>query len=142
MSKPLTFFEHARQSYGALPIDADYQWIVSGRDAEGKGDAGEFGITLTIHRPHEPWAHDSAHVTIQSYPDCAVAMAKFVAAGGHEALANVAGPDDVTAALLGCGFVDRSDFAARVVSCPCCIGMGKIRAEDRAAVESALKAKS
>lgn len=31
--EPLYFYEHARQSYGALPLrdDAQYEWIVTGR---------------------------------------------------------------------------------------------------------------
>lgn len=142
MPTPLSFYEHARQGYGTLPLNGDdtHEWHVGGyTDGGGQDGRGEFRLGLWVNRARESWHQDKAFVRLTAYPDAAEAVADFIAAGGLGALLKVEGPDDVTAALLRCGLIDRSEYAERVQPCPCCIGMGKIRADERAAVEGVLR---
>lgn len=130
----LSFYDHHRQSYGALPIREERavaEFMVGDYGShEGLARGGEFAIYLYALQsdPHRPFG-DERYLTpcIRAFSDAGGSLRAFIESGAWDLVAKTAAEkkirdrDDFTALLLGAGLKDRSDHpVGHQPVCDCC----------------------
>jgi hypothetical protein len=124
----LSFYDHHRQSYGALPLRDGLagEFHVGGYDESGVGDGGEFSIGLVGLRYDQ---HGGSYMlpVIRAFSNATESLRTFldgdawylicVAADAKE----IRSRDDLTALLIRGGLQDRSDNpVGHIAVCSCC----------------------
>jgi hypothetical protein len=130
----LGFYDHARQTYGHMPIREDgavAEFMVGdyGDSDQGVGRGGEFAIYLYRfdNRPFGSPAKPLS-VQLQVFDDAFGSLRRFDAIGALALIekSDIWNNDDLAAVLLGAGLRDRSRFREPMKTCKCCHGAGKV----------------